>query len=67
MIIPECMNEWLPLNGWMSDYPYMDECMITPEWMNIWSPLNGWMNDWLPLNKQNEWLPLNEKSTAWTL
>lgn len=57
MIIPECMNEWLPLNGWMSDYPYMDECMITPEWMN----------EWLPLNKQNECLPLNEKSTAWTL
>ena len=41
MIIPECMNEWLPLNGWMSDYPYMDECIITPEWMNEWLPLNG--------------------------
>jgi len=37
MIIPECMNEWLPLNGWMSDYPYMDECIL---------PLNGWINDY---------------------
>ena len=31
MIIPECMNEWLPLYGWMYDYPWMDEWMITPE------------------------------------
>ena len=41
MIIPDRMNEWLPLNGWMNDYLWMDEWVITPEWMNVWLPLNG--------------------------
>ena len=46
MIIPDRMNEWLPLNGWMSDYTWMDECMITLEWINEWIPLNGRSTAW---------------------